>query len=265
MTKPTKNAAMDRFVPSTGEESYISGKPDVDLPSLAKEINSGYANGIALAQRATQQMIEVGSLLLQARQAFPSNAKFGLWRRDHIEFSQSHTARLMSVAKEFADQPDSHLLPIGTLAELLPASPELKAEVIAEAKAGAKPTRAEVTQRKKAEASPPESAAAAAADFEEVESPVPVDYNPEFPPSEPWQAAQRFLDLPFIERLEALEVRGVSDAQHNALIIFGIPPYHDGLPSRDSLYAIYSYHDDLEPDQADKMTEAYDVLIELYE
>ena len=266
--------AQAKFVPSTGDEDYLQtreerdAKRGISLGHDAKEINALYASGLSLAQRATKTMIEVGSLLLIARENFKGDKEFGVWRKKAIEFSQSHAQRLMAVAREFGDNPDAQLLPVGTLAELLPASPALKKEVIEEAKEGKKPTRAEVTERKKAEQAKPsegdkkESFKEAADKFNKRASAVKV--------YEPFEIAQMMLDKPFIERLREMEVRGTDNSQIDAFIIFGIPPYHEGLPSIDLIHILYHGHFNDNPkikedgDLEDKFTAAYDILVAMY-
>ena len=265
------------FEPSTGDEDYLQTKEERDknrgisLGHDAQEINAMYASGLALAQRATQTMIEVGNLLLIARENFKGDKEFGEWRKKAIEFSQSHAQRLMAVAREFGDQPDALLLPVGTLAELLPASPKLKAEVIAEAKDGNKPTRAEVTERKKAEqATPPEGENTATEsvkskqDKKDKRASAIKNY-------EPWEIAQMMIDKPFEERLREMEVRGTDNSQIDSWIIFGIPPYHEGMPSINIVHILYhGYFGDNrkvfegDPDLEDKFTTAYDILVAMY-
>jgi len=271
----TKEAKAD-FTPSTGDEDYLQTKEERDknrgisLGHDAQEINAMYASGLALAQRATQTMIEVGNLLLIARENFKGDKEFGEWRKKAIEFSQSHAQRLMAVAREFGDDPDALLLPVGTLAELLPASPALKAEVIAEAKDGKKPTRAEVTERKKAEqGSPPEGENTATESVKSQEDKKSKRASA-VKNYEPWEIAQMMLDKPFIDRLCELEIRGTDNAQIDSMIIFGIPPYHEGLPSIDMIHILYHGHYRDNPkvkedgDLEDKFTTAYDILVAMY-
>ena len=282
MTKKTTRAKVaqevakakgEDFTPSAGDETYLQTKEERDaqrgisLGHDAQEINALYASGLSLAQRATQTMIEVGSLLLLARENFKGDKEFGVWRKKAIEFSQSHAQRLMAVAREFGDNEDALLLPLGTLAELLPASPALKKEVIAEAKEGNKPTRAEVTERKKEEQIiPPEGEKETfkeAADKFNKKATAAKIY-------EPHEIAQMMLDKPFIERLRDLEVRGTDNAQIDSFIIFGIPPYHEGMPSIDLIHILYHGHFNENPaldkdgDLEDKFTTAYDILIAMY-
>lgn len=298
MTQENKQARSGSgFVPSTGEEEYLKSPTEkkqalvASLAELKIAINSTFATGISFAQKATVEMIKCGKYLCDAREQFTSDTKFGEWRKKNIEFSQSHAARLMSVAREFGDNEDALLLPIGTLAELLPASPALKQQVIAEAKSGDKPTRAEVTKRKKEEqvrdggsvteeeikhlkAKAKEEAEDSPPEGDTAPKPVRSDKKPgkvkEF---KPWEIAQETLQKPFEERLREVEVRGKGgDEIYGSMLIFGIPPYHDGAPSLDLIHRSYDgYYRDAgtefweeNPDLEDRFLVAYDTLTGLY-
>ena len=73
----------------------ITQKSEVatSLESLAVEINSEYAYGLSMAQKATECMIKVGKLLLTAREKFPGDHQFGHWLQKNVEFSASHASR----------------------------------------------------------------------------------------------------------------------------------------------------------------------------
>ena len=90
--KKSGKDAIANFVPATGNESYIHKtrtKEQLDLDANA--INLMYNEGINLARRATATMIRAGERLLLVRTHFTSDVKFGVWRKENIEFSQSHT------------------------------------------------------------------------------------------------------------------------------------------------------------------------------
>ena len=273
--KEASKEAVGKFIPSDGSEDYLQRPEDkqvakaASLQELQIVINSTYATGIAFAQKATAEMIKCGQALLEARSHFASNTKFGEWRKKHVEFSQSHTQRLMAVAKEFGGNSDAMLLPVGTLAELLPASPALKEKVIKEAKAGKPPKRAEVIERKREERennSPPEGGTVAGKAYKGSTGPGKGRIL------EQWEIAQEVLVLDFEERLRKIEPRGSDNKITAAFLIFGIPPYHEGLPSIDLIHTLWhAYSTQLEEtgpddiaDMMDKFTEAYDILVELY-
>lgn len=272
------SATREGFVPSDGTEGYLQ---DADGKKLLKEtslqelvivIESTYATGLSFAQKATQEMMKCGGYLQEARDKFKGDNEFGKWRAKHISFSQSYCQRLMAVNKEFGGNDDAKLLPIGTLSELLPASPKLKADVIAEVKDGKKVTRQDVKDKKAAEkgdVSHPESGnktpevAGKPTKVDKKAGPViEIDFAGE---------AQVYLDKQFVNRLDELEVRGKHGDIINAWIIFGIPPYHEGMPSIDSIHALWhalgvddSQWLEENPDQKQKFQQAYDMLIALY-
>ncbi len=274
MSKKQKEAVAS-FAGSTGDESYLNpkGSDPVTLVGLADQINQGYEKGEIMRRTTCQQFIEVGRLLNIARTKFTSNTKFGAWRKKSIDFSQSHVQRLMQVASEFGEEPDAALISFGTLAVLTNASDELKDKIVADAKDGKTTTRAEVIAAKKEEKEgPPESAA----DFEnsiqekaEAVDPDEPELDTKPDPVDPVDAAQLILDMKFTTRISLFGIEGSSNPFINACILYGIPPYHDGKPSRDLVSTLYFAHSDkIEkaggPDknkQLDKLTEAHDILI----
>lgn len=262
--------AVKEFVASTGDESYITGNKQVlggrdgdpvTLPGLADAINEGYEKGEMMRKQTCAQFIEVGRLLNIARKAFTSNPKFGKWRKDKIGFSQSHVQRLMSVATEFGDNPDAALVSFGTLAVLLTAPDEMKDKVIEDAKEGKTTKRAEVIEAKK-DAKAPDSVEDAQAGMEEAATPLTEVVEPE---QEEWETAQVVLDMKFAARLALLKIDGARSPFHNACLLFGIPPFHDGRPSNDLVSNLYfSLTERLNPDQTedhDKLTAAHDILM----
>lgn len=260
--------AKREFVPSTGDESYLqqdpSTLPDDDRASqlfdLQLDINEGYQAAIGIARKATARMLEVGKDLCKARAYFRGDKEFGQWRNKHINFSQSHCQRLMQVAREFGDNEDALALPVGTLSELCTASPELKEKIIEKAKTGEKTTRAEVTKAKKAEKSEPSSLPEGGKSK--------IGGVMKAPSETPEQRANKWLALPAIERISGLEVRGThSDPMVDAFLMFGIPPFHEGMPSIDTIHFLWHGIGSIladEPELTDKFTVAYDYILDLY-
>ena len=264
--------AKNKFTPSTGDEDYLKmnplALPDEDrighLFDLADDINTGYITAIGIAQKATARMIDVGADLLKARTYFTGDLEFGRWRKENIDFSQSHCARLMQVSREFNGQQDALGLPISTLSELCSASPVIKEKVLADTKAGNKPTAKQVKEAKKADKVPPSSP-----DKVQKVKEEPIVKSIMTPPVEtPEERADKWLALPVVERISGLEVRGKhAEPMVDAFLMFGIPPFHEGLPSIDTIHflwhAIGTAITD-RPELTDKFTVAYDYLLELY-
>ena len=276
-TKQKKDTAdaVAAFVPSTGDESYLQAKPtDLTMDEYATLINSAYSAGTILAQKATQEMIKCGEYLLIARKKFRGDKEFGQWRKKNIDFSQSHCARLMAVSKEFGSNEDAQMLPISTLSELLPAPPEVKEAVIEKVKSGEKVTRQDVKEMKNT-ARPQEGC------NDLVDEPVPVAEKPVRQDKTTAPAkeidfiakTQAKLEQPFLERLAENEVRGADDAQFNAFIIFGLPPYGEGIPSKDAIEGLHDYYiykldasgSVLGDDGLHKLESAYNILMAMYE
>lgn len=218
------------------------------LRDVAVEINSEYAYGLSMAQKATETMLNVGRMLLKAREKFPGDKEFGQWRKKYIDFSGSHVSRLMAVAREFGEVQDSYLLPISTLAELLPASTKLKDEVIANAKMGEKPSVRNVRKKVQGEAKFAPNRVVPAPD------PKPANQTEE-PPPNPFDDE---IHKPFLERLKK---------ENDSFVIFGMTPAFDGTYNEEVIEALYihwcSY--DMTPKQQNLLDAAHkDIKFMLY-
>ena len=289
-----RNEQKKKFVPSSPDSEYLrkdrkGSKAPANLDKLPDKINSAYAKGIDLSKKATEAMLECGALLLEARAQFKGDKEFGQWRKKNIRFSASHVTRLMSVAREFSNEPRALLLPVGTLATLVSASDDLKEEVLTEAEKEDVPTpkRADVIKRKKEEkGEKPASAATAKENPSPTQSPA-IDKDKQAEAEQKWEEAQRkirekkeaaeksltlaekaqvYLDMPFEERVAKLDPRGSADKEVISWQMFGIPPYHDGMPSLDIIHALWHHFAPqlTDDDLISRFTEAYDTLRELY-
>jgi len=259
-------AAKADFIPSTGDEDYLQLNPisltdglrAEHLFDLKEDINEGYDAAMGLARKATSRMIDVGKDLLKARSYFKGDNEFGKWRKENITFSGSHCTRLMAVTREFGDNKDALALPVGTLSELCSASLALKEKVVKDASEGKVTTRAEVTKAKKAEKPEPSTSP-------EVDKPQ-VGGIMKAPAETAEERANRWLALPVDERIAGLEVRGKhAEPMVDAFLMFGIPPFHEGYPSIDTINMLYhaigrAIEDDVE--SLDKLAVAHEFLIE---
>ena len=269
--------AKAEFVPSTGDEDYLRGSTyELDeqhkselLEELKEDINDGYDAAMGYARSATGRMIEVGKDILKARSYFKGDNEFGKWRKENINFSGSHCTRLMSVAREFGDNTDALALPVGTLSELCSASPALKEKIVRDAAAGKPTTRAEVTKAKKAEK--PDSPSPEVGKSSQVETgkKPQVGGIMKAPPETPEERADKWLALPVAERIAGLEVRGrQAEPMVDAFLMFGIPPFHEGMPSLDTIHflwhAIAPTLKDGSPELMDKFTAAYEFITDQY-
>ena len=261
--------AKENFVPSDPNADYLkspSQKKEIAqlaLVELKDAIELEYADGMRHAQTATECMIACGKHLLKAREKFKGDKEFGRWRKEALTISASHVTRLMSVAREFGDNTDAKLLPIGTLAELVPASPAIKQEVIEKAAKGEKVTRQDVKDAKKeekAESAPPP-------EVEKATKPVTVNTRPGPGKTlDDWERAQIMLDKNVWQRLDQLDPRESDNPQIDAFILFCIPPYCEGMPSRDTIGYLYEVVSDKidDPDTLDKLQQSYDIIMEMY-
>lgn len=264
------------------------------LDELKVEINAGYANGLSLAQRATEQMIEVGKLLLDAREKFKGDKEFGNWRKKNVEFSATNASRLMAVAREFGEVQDAYLLPLSTLSELLPASARLKDEVITETKEGSGPSVRETRRRVQEERNshqgvpikdtpPPEpevldsaqQLADTAADKKEPSDEEPIDAefaeveesgkNVEWvsPSASKPKVVEKIGDpeQSLVDRITAEishDFLGRLRVSNDSFIIFGLSPLFDGSINREVISVLYDHYckNDLTPKLQKKLDEA---------
>lgn len=238
------------------------------LDQLKIEINAEYAYGLSMAQKATETMINVGKLLLQAREKFKGDNEFGKWRQKHIEFSASHASRLMAVAREFGEIQDAYLMPLSTLAELLPADAKLKDEIVTNVAAGGKPPTVAEARRLVKEAKnstpngvpitpapdpdpePPHCDTAPAAPGGDGGARATDPVPPHRPPSElsprgsrsnpPQDPEQALVDKVSHDILLPFEVR-VKNFD-DPFVIFGLSPFFEGTINEDVIRHLYDWY-----------------------
>ena len=108
------------------------------LGAIAIEINE--AGGV-MAEKAVQ----VGRLLLDAREQMPSDTKFGKWRSNKTWVRSKQTAhKLMAIATKFGNNRTLQKLPVSVLQELLCSSDETVREMEERVVRGDPPTHREV-------------------------------------------------------------------------------------------------------------------------
>ena len=263
---------LKKFVPSTKDARYLNTN-SADLKKLATAINRTHAAGVGFARKATEAMMECGAYLLEARELFKGDNEFGKWRKEHIDFSASHCTRIMAVTREFKGDERAALLPMGTLATLIPASDDLKEEVLEKAAKGETVKRSDVAEAKKEEKTVKEVQASPKSTEAESPSSTPQESSSKSSKKEPSNRlspvdeAQVYLEMDFNERLDKLEPRGATDKLTISYMIFGIPPYHDGQCSLDLVHTLWhAYGASIATDvnAMSKFQTAYDTILDTF-
>ena len=131
------------------------GIPAVGLSRLNEISNELGRHADETQKFLARKQVEVGRLLLEAREKFKGDNEFGKWRAEHTPIGSRQTAnRLMNLAKQVGDGriTDKLLdsLPTATLFELLPASEESKAAIEKKLDDGEKVTAKVVRETRRA-------------------------------------------------------------------------------------------------------------------
>ena len=172
----TRAESAAAFVPSTGDEEYMTGKPPAgslapigpgkgwagDLNALSLKTLDALANDIdkeidKTHKAVARAQIKVGKLLLEARKEFPGDKEFGQWRKEKTPIgSQSAANDLMRVAETFKDAPALvEACSFSVLRELVYCPKEVRAGVEESVRLGiAPPTVAETRSMKSAASRP---------------------------------------------------------------------------------------------------------------
>ena len=222
--------------------------------------------------------IEVGRLLLKARAEFAGDNEFGKWRQANTPIGSRQTAHnLMQLAKQHESGRITDKLvaslPTSTLAELLSAPDTVLKYVESKVEEGEHVTAAEIREERKAEAPEPKTKRAPrpvdtrVADIDRANANVAKKGMP----PEQYFASIVEMDVHFVvnEFVEKRSDEKVSKAmtQEWAMVLFGIPPYSDGIPRWQvfkAMNAVYLEDDTLKRWELDILNQAWTTLLKMY-
>lgn len=198
-----------------------------EIQGIATDINDAFMKASEHAGKAVTEYLRAGELLTQARTFYAGDLEFGRWRAENTTVSQGWARKLMvAFAAYGTDTPKG--LPISTLAELAPASADLKDRVEAAAvdpevkTPSVRDVRAAVKEERK-EAAPI------------VDEPMPQAMKDRLADeTQSLEAmAQLRIDAEYEDRVTDWEA---SDKEvEDAFILLGLPPFFDGWPNRKTL------------------------------
>lgn len=226
----------------------------------ALDIREEYNNGMALAKRSVESMLNVGKYLDEVRQLFKGDKEFGQWRAEAIpEISSRMATNLMGVWRKFGGKETN--LSISAMSELLPASDELVEEVVQESHSN--PFTVAEIRSKVREAKKATKKATDATDVQEEKPKLTMNRVGAKPAPKPQlsleEKAQQIIDLPTAQRVKR---------SNDPWVIMGFTPFIDGLHNRDVMELVYSIRckeakGDVKVINA--LEEAYYQLCELYD
>ncbi|MBL4587909.1 hypothetical protein JKY79_01040 [Candidatus Babeliales bacterium] len=219
-----------------------------------------------------RKQIEVGRLLLHARAEFKGDKEFGQWRQECTPIGSRQTAtKLMALARghETGRITDKILdnLPTSTIFELLAAPESVIAAVEEKIDKGETPSQKEV--RKEVKGEEPKSEVEVANDkaAKGKENQVARDQdNTTFDDAQYNDVLQKTLPIR-IAFARKNSVPRMTDEL--AWVVFGIPPFAEGIPNEDVVNAVYNMYTtgkefELKPDQEAILTKAYNRLMNFY-
>jgi|TARA_Y100000034_G_C6908939_1_gene422725 flagellar biosynthesis GTPase FlhF len=235
-----------------------------NLSEYAQEIKQHYVETVAFM---AEKQIKVGHLLLKARKEFKGDKEFGQWRADNTPIGSRQTAhKLMQLAEQHSNgritAKQVEALPTSTLFELLSAPDSVLATVEDKIDDGEKVTAKVIREEKKAAAQEPQT------EIEKANAnKAAAQAKKELLSKEP-----TFDDAKYNDTLQLTLAERISwgRKQHNlkdehAWVIFGIPPFAEGLPHPDVIEACYNvWMCEIKTDQLQVLDKAYKRLQNIY-
>lgn len=244
--------------------------------ALSEENLAEYATKLHEHQNETvkfmaRKQIEVGRLLLKAREEFKGDLEFGHWRQEHTPIGSRQTAtKLMALARTHATGrlTDKILdkLPTSTIFELLSAPDSVMKIVEEKLDAGEVPSQKEVRKDVK-DAKDPEPEKEKPA--KEKPAKVPhreLEDNAAYDESKYNEIVQESLAARVVWAIENSVPRMTDEI---SWVVFGIPPFMEGFPHEDVVQACYSLYMNgkdyqLDADQQAVVTKAFKRLMNFY-
>lgn len=216
--------AVEKFEPSKGDESYITGVPRI--PASWVKVNQKWNDCREHAQKALDTFMDMGDMLLVLREG-KTDAEFGEQRKKFCPtLSRQDARRAMRMAENrerFLPMPGEPQPSISVYAELFNASDELVQKVIDET---ADPNADTPTVKQVREAVKAESAEEFEDQIQDKAEPIDAEYEEVSDEEEPNVVDLSLLELTASERIQALD--GAELDTESALLLCGFNPYFDG-------------------------------------
>lgn len=245
---------------------YKDAASESNLEDFAIKIHEHHNETVKFMAR---KQIEVGRILLKARAEFRGDKEFGQWREESTPINSRQTAtKLMELARqcETGRITDKILdsLPTSTIFELLAAPTSVMHIIAAKLDEGEVPSQKAVREIVKEQKPEDEKS--------KTQKVIEAAAAAKLKIAAREQDNATFDDAKYNDILqETLAVR-ISKArlQHNmsdewAWVVFGIPPFAEGIPHEDVIQTCYNvWFDKLQPDQQKILTKAWSRLCNFY-
>lgn len=239
------NLEHEHYKPIAADKKWTKGIGAAELAELAEaadKINKLHHETVNFVAR---KQIEVGQILLQAREKFPGDKEFGQWRETCTPIGSRQTAhKLMQLATQTGEGriTDKLLdgLPTSTLFELLSAPDTVVATVQEKVEAGEKPSQKDVREiRGAAVQSTSQRGPTHQTDKPQVYTNQPkVKAEPESPEAK----YNKILEKAFEFRVDAFKDSGERMDDAWAWVIFGLPAFAEGLPHKEVVGVMHLHY-----------------------
>ena len=248
---------------STDLKVYKDAASEDNLAEYAVKLHEHQNETVKFMAR---KQIEVGRILLKARDEFKGDLEFGHWRQEHTPIGSRQTAtKLMALARGHATGrlTDKILdtLPTSTIFELLSAPDSVMKIVEEKIDNGETPSQKEVRK-----------------DVKEAKEPEPKKEKPAKTPARELQDNAAYDESKYNEIVQESLAARIAWAIANSVprmtdeiswVVFGIPPFMEGFPHEDvvqACYALYMTGKEYELDEAqtDIVTKAFKRLMNFY-
>lgn len=221
-----------------------------------------------------RKQIEVGRILLKARKEFKGDKEFGQWRETETPIGSRQTAtKLMELARQHETGRITNevvdKLPTSTLFELLSAPASVVQSVVEQVESGEVPSQKAVRAEVK-EAKSPEDADAE----KKAKQKVKNEKSQLESDKQNQDNVAAFDDDKYNDILQEALPRRIAEARKEfrmsdewSWVVFGIPPFANGLPHEDVVHACYKMWTDagtLKDDQIEILNKAFNRLMNMY-
>lgn len=240
------NIDHDHYKPIAADKKWTKGIDAASLSELAEAADKITKLHHETVNFVARKQIEVGQILLAAREKFPGDKEFGQWRETCTPIGSRQTAhKLMQLATQAgAGRITEKLLdglPTSTLFELLSAPDSVVNAIEEKVEAGEKPSQKEVREIR-AEAAAPSTGQRGPTHQTDKPQVYTNHAKPKAEPESPEAKYNKILEKAFEFRVDAFRDSGEKLTDEWSWVIFGIPPFAEGLPHKEVVGVMHLHY-----------------------
>lgn len=235
----------EHYKPIAVDKKWTKGIDAAGLSELAEAADKITKLHHETVNFVARKQIEVGQILLQAREKFPGDKEFGQWRETCTPIGSRQTAhKLMQLATQAGEGRITEKLldglPTSTLFELLSAPDSVVNTIQEKVEAGEKPSQKDVREIR-----------GAASQSTGQRGPTHQTDKPQVYTNQPKAKAEsespeakynKTLEKAFEFRVDAFKDSGDKMDDAWAWVIFGLPAFAEGLPHKEVVGVMHLHY-----------------------